>query len=157
VKALAQSLHEPDTDALSPKEIRSQLSAAGVNMENVKKRVSTLLAQAEGRAALARAGTQRRTSLTRMVALRHRISETGDLRERSEANVSQNLVIRLRRRSLPEQAAVRAMNGLVRTKARIPERRRMGLEARGSRAVERRFARTCLPISGRPGLHRTDR
>lgn len=82
VRALAHFLHEPDTDALSQKEIRSQLSAAGVNMENVKKRLSTVLAQAEGRSVLAGARTQRRTFMTRMVALRERLSESGDLRER---------------------------------------------------------------------------
>jgi hypothetical protein len=81
VKALAYFLHEPDIDDLSQKEIRSRLSAAGVNMELVKKRYETVLAQAAGRALLAGARTQRQSFMARMVELRERLPHVGDVRE----------------------------------------------------------------------------
>ena len=80
VKALAHFLYEPDTDDLSQKEIRARLSAAGVNMENVKKSYETVLGQAAGRAVLAGARTQRQSFAARMVELRERLSPVGDVR-----------------------------------------------------------------------------
>jgi hypothetical protein len=81
VKALACFLHEPDTNNLSQKEIRSELSAAGVSMDAVKKRYETLLAQAAGRAVLAGAKAQRRSFMARMLELRKQLPQGGDVRK----------------------------------------------------------------------------
>lgn len=81
VKAIAHFLHEPDSEDLSQKEIRSQLSAAGVNMDVVKKRYETVLSQAAGRAVLAGARTQRRSFMARVVELREQLSQAGNVRE----------------------------------------------------------------------------
>jgi hypothetical protein len=81
VKALAHFLHEPDTDDQSQMEIRSHLSAAGVNMEVVKKRYETVLSQAAGRALLAGARKQRQSFMARMVELRERLPRSRDVRE----------------------------------------------------------------------------
>lgn len=80
VRALAHFLNEPDTDNLSQKEIRSNLSVAGVNMENVKKRYETVLSQAAGRAVLACARNQRQSFMARMVELRERLPRSCDVR-----------------------------------------------------------------------------
>jgi hypothetical protein len=87
VKALAHFLHEPDTDHLSQKEIRSQLCAAGVNMEAVKKRCETVMAQATGRAVLAGARSHRQAFMARMTELRERLPGSGDVREQVRAFV----------------------------------------------------------------------
>lgn len=81
VKALAHFLHEPETDELSQKEIRSRLTAAGVNMDTVKKRYENLVAQAEGRAVLGAARGQRQSFMARMVDLRKHLPTSGDVRE----------------------------------------------------------------------------
>lgn len=81
VKALAHFLHEPETDDLSQKEIRSRLTAAGVNMDTVKRRYESLLAQAEGRSVLAAARGQRQSFMARMVDLREHLPTSGDVRE----------------------------------------------------------------------------
>lgn len=81
VKALAHFLREPETDELPQNEIRSRLKAAGVNMDNVKKRYDGLLAQAEGRAVLGAARGQRQSFMARMVDLREHLPTSGDVRE----------------------------------------------------------------------------
>lgn len=80
VKALADFIHTPQTDELSQKDIRTQLSAAGVNMDRVKKRYELLLTQAKGRAVLASARTERQSFMARMVELQDRFAEAGDVR-----------------------------------------------------------------------------
>ena len=80
VRALAHFLHEPDTDELTQKEIRADLSAAGVNMETVQKRYAAVLSEAKGRAVLATARDQRRSFGERMQELRARLPEMEDIR-----------------------------------------------------------------------------
>jgi hypothetical protein len=81
VRALAYFLHESDTEGLSQNEIRSCLAAVGVNMNSVKRRYETLLAQAEGRALLGAARGQRQSFMERMVDLREHLPSSGDVRE----------------------------------------------------------------------------
>jgi 4-aminobutyrate aminotransferase-like enzyme len=80
VRALAQFLHEPETDDLPQKEIVSELRAAGVNMERVKQRYESVLAEAEGRAVLAKARMRRQVFADRLTKLRERLPEVGDVR-----------------------------------------------------------------------------
>lgn len=80
VKALSEFLNEPDVDSLSEKEVRTQLSAIGVNIQNAKKRFDSLLIEAKGRALLGGAGAQRRAFTERMSEFRSRYVESGDLR-----------------------------------------------------------------------------
>lgn len=80
VRALAQFLYEPETDDLEQKEIVSQLRAAGVNMERLKKRYESVLAEAEGRAVLAKARMRRQLFADRLIKLRERLPEVGDVR-----------------------------------------------------------------------------
>ena len=80
VRALAQFLHEPETDDLSQKEIVSELHAAGVNLERLKKRYETVLAEAGGRAVLAKARGRRQLFADRLIKLRARLPEVSDVR-----------------------------------------------------------------------------
>jgi DNA-binding transcriptional MerR regulator len=80
VKTLAQFLHEPETDDLPQKEIVSELRAAGVDIERLKKRYETVLAEAEGRAVLAKARMRRQLFADRLTELRERLPEFGDVR-----------------------------------------------------------------------------
>src|SRR4051812_5854027 len=88
-KALAHFLHEPETDDLTQKEIRARLTAAGVNMDTVKKRYESMLAQAEGRAVLGAAKGQRQSFMARMVDLRDRLPTSGDVREQVQQFVQE--------------------------------------------------------------------
>jgi hypothetical protein len=80
VKALSVFLNEPDVESLSANEVRTQLSAIGVNIENAKKRFNSLLVEAKARALLSNAGAQRRAFTEKMAEFRNRFVESGDLR-----------------------------------------------------------------------------
>lgn len=89
VKALAQFLHEPETDDLQQKEIVSELRAAGVNMETVRKRYEIVLAEADGRVVLANARIKRQLFADRMLQLRERLPDAGDVRMQIRAFVQE--------------------------------------------------------------------
>lgn len=89
VKALAQFLHEPATDDLQQTEILSELRAAGVNMETVRKRYETVLAEAKGRMVLANARIKRQLFADRMLQLRERLPDTSDVRTQIRAFVQE--------------------------------------------------------------------
>lgn len=80
VKALSRFLNESEIDSLSAKEVRTQLSVAGVNMERVKKRFDSLIVEAKGRALLEGASERRQAFMDRMAEFRNRFVEGGDIR-----------------------------------------------------------------------------
>ena len=80
VRALAKFLHEPETDDLQQEEILSELRAAGVNMERLKARYESVLAEAEGRSVLAKARMGRQLFADRLIKLRERLPEIHDVR-----------------------------------------------------------------------------
>lgn len=80
VKALAQFLHEPETDDLPRKDVVAELRGAGVDLDRLKKRYESVIAAAEGRAVLAKARMRRQLFADRLIKLRERLPEFGDVR-----------------------------------------------------------------------------
>lgn len=67
VKALAQFLHEPNLDTLSPEQIDAELKHAGINCDRVMSRFLSTMEAAEGRTEL-QAAAQERKSLSQRFA-----------------------------------------------------------------------------------------
>ena len=82
VKALAEFLYEPDLDELSPDEIRARLKETKTDVELVRKRFATALAQAKGRSHLAEARERRERFMSRVATpatanIRHQCERAG--------------------------------------------------------------------------------
>jgi len=82
VKALAEFLYEPDLDALAPEEIRARLKETKTDVEVVRKRFETALAQAKGRIQLAKARERRESFMSRVGELRQQLTSDAHVRER---------------------------------------------------------------------------
>jgi hypothetical protein len=82
VKALAEFLYEPDLDELSPDEIRARLKETKTDVELVRKRFATALAQAKGRSHLAEARERRERFMSRVAELRQQLTSDINVRER---------------------------------------------------------------------------
>jgi len=82
VKALAEFLHEPELDELSPAEIRARLKETKTDVDLVRKRFATALAQAKGRLHLAKARERRESFALRVAELRQQLTSDINVRER---------------------------------------------------------------------------
>jgi hypothetical protein len=82
VKALAEFLYEPDLDELSADEIRARLKESKTDVELVRKRFATALAQAKGRIYLTNARERRESFMSRVAELRQQLTSDVNIRER---------------------------------------------------------------------------